>query len=307
MAVVARVLELPRELRDTVYEYLWDFERDYDPNRDLLYWWDAFDEPWFGFHERISKSPRLRMPAIGLRPPHFVDKAFVGPKFAREALERFKDAIGKDLRPVGDKNPVAECGLIDVSMEDFAKKDVFGVSLTMEDLVRNLDLRINFQCDALSNIDIAGLEDEHLTDVNDNVIALINIPYTYRIITHNENSRHLQTRPRIVTLAIRQEYGFSDRSDLQSILKIVARAYHGLKGKGFTVKVQYYSEDIELKVLFEDDVWEWTDEDWTKKLNEKNTIPAEHAGTSHDLQESVWKDIKEYLFQSHGTRELELR
>jgi hypothetical protein len=310
MAVVARVLELPRELRDNVYAQLWRIEKDRDPNRDLLYWWDSFDEPWFERVEETSNLPRLKTPATGLRPPHFVDKAFVGPKFAQEALKRFRGLIGTDLRPVWDRNPVAECGLIDVSMEDFAKKDVFGVGFTVEKLVRNLDLRVNFQCDALTSDDIAELKDDYLTEVGDNVRALISIPYTDRIVTHNENFRYLQTRPRIATLAIRQECGFSDRSDLHSILKLVARAYHGLQEKGFTVKVQNYSKDIGLKVLFEDDVWGWTSEDWTANLERKNTISdyhAEHADIAHNFQGDVWKDIKEYLFQSHGARELELR
>ena len=310
MAVVARVLELPRELRDNVYANLWDAEKEYDPNRDLLYWWESFNEPWFEIYEEISSLPRLKMRATGLRPPHFVDKAFVGPKFAQEALKRFQDLIGKDLRPFRDRNPVAECGLIDVSMEDFAKKDVFGVGVTMEKLVHNLDLQVNFQCDDLASDDIADLQDEYLAEVDSNVTTLISIPFTERIITHNENSRYLQTRPRIVTLAVRQEYGFSDRSNLQTILKLVARAYHGLRNKGFTVKVQYYSEEIGLKVLFEDDVWGWTSEDWTANLEQKNSLSeyhAEHALVAHTHQESVWKDIKDYLFQSHGAREFELR
>jgi hypothetical protein len=41
MAVVVRVLELPRELRDNVYSHLWDVEENHDPNRDLIYWWDS--------------------------------------------------------------------------------------------------------------------------------------------------------------------------------------------------------------------------------------------------------------------------
>jgi hypothetical protein len=216
-------------------------------------------------------------------------------------LKRFKDLIGKDLRLVWDRNPVAECGLIDVSMEDFARKDVFGVGFTVEKLVRNLDLRVNFQCDALTSDDIAELKDDYLTEVGDNVKALISIPYSDRIVTHNENSRYLQTRPRIVTLAIRQEFGFSDRSDLHSILELVARTYHVL---------QYFSEEIGLKVLFENDVWRWTSEDWAANLEYKNTLSdyhAEHALMAHIYQERVWKDVKEYLFQSHGARELELR
>jgi hypothetical protein len=246
------------------------------------------------------------MPALGLRPPHFVDKAFVEARFAQEVLKRFKDAVGKDLRPVGNKIPVAECGLIDMCVEEFVKRDVFSVGITVDELARNMDLRITFQCDVLSDT-VAEREDEYLQELNDNVTALISIPYTDRIITHKETCRHLQTRSRIVTLAIRQEYGFTDRNNVRSILKLVARAYHGLRDKGFTVKVEYYSEEIGLKVLFEDDVWGWTSEDWTANLEEKNTISgyyAEQADIAHGFLEKVWTDIQEHLFQSRGARDL---
>jgi hypothetical protein len=309
MAIVARVLKLPRELRDHIYARLWDADWIYDPNRELIYWWDSFEKPWLEKEDEISSSPWLRTPAVGLRPPHFVDKAFMGTKFVREVLKRFKDAIGKDLRPVGDRNPVAECGLIDMSVKDLVEKDVFGVGITVEELVRNMDLRINFQIDVISDT-VGELIDEYLEELNDNVTALVCIPYTDRIVTHNENSRRLRKRPRIVTLAIRQEYGFVDRNNIRSILKLVARAYHSLREKGFRVKVQYYSEEIGLKVLFEDDVWGWTSEDWTANLEKKNTISeyyAEQADIAHNFQERVWEDIKEHLFQSHGPRELELR
>jgi hypothetical protein len=309
MTVVARILELPRELRDHVYARLWDIEENCDPNRDLIYWWDSFEKPWLEKDDEISSSPWLRTPALGLRPPHFVDKAFMETKFVREVLTRSKDAAGKDLRSVGDRNPVAECELIDMSVKDLVEKDVFGVGITVEELIRNMDLRVSFQTDALRDT-VVELKDEYLKDLHDNVTALISITYTDRIITHNENSRHLQTRPRIVTLAIRQEYGFTDRTNLRSILKHVARAYHGLREKGFRVKVQYYSEEIGLKVLFEDDVWGWTSQDWTANLEQKNTISeyyAEQADIANNFQERVWEDIKYHLFQPHDARELALR
>ena len=110
MVVVGRVLKLPRELRDTVYMHLWNFEEDKDPNRNLLYWWDSFDEPWFKKDDDVSKSPWLKGFGRYLRPPHFVDKAFVGEQFAKEVLMQFRDGVGRDLRPTGERNPVAECG-----------------------------------------------------------------------------------------------------------------------------------------------------------------------------------------------------
>ncbi|KAF1946114.1 hypothetical protein EJ02DRAFT_462770 [Clathrospora elynae] len=307
MAVVARVLNLlPRELRDIVYMHLWATETNQDPSRELLYWWDSFDEPWFDKGEDLSGSPWLTTLAMGLRPPHFVDQAFVGGYFAREALKCFKDIVGKDLRPIGGKNPVAECGLIDASMVDFVEKDMFGVGMTMGELVRNLDLRVTFQCDVLSLGEYAepgvvrkegcSLE-EYLTELDSGVTALCRIPYLDRITTQDGILQRVQTRPRIITLAIRQEYNHYATVHLISLLKLVAHAYLSLREKGFTLKVQYYSEEAGLKVLFEDDVWTWTSEDWKANLGRKNSIPVDPGHRATHFQDMIWKLFRNHLFQ----------
>jgi hypothetical protein len=312
MAIIARVLQLPQELRDNIYMYLWGTDEEHDPSRSLLYWWDSFDEPWFSEDDDLCKSRWLRTVSMNLRPPHFIDKSFVGPVFAKEALKRFMDTVGKDLRPIGEKNPVAEYGVLDTSMEEFVSKDAFGVGVTVEELARNLDLRVNFQCDALTDDEFAEIQkskahdqgslvtgttvytrDDYLRDLNDGVTALLSIPHNNRVITHNEHGRHIQTRARVVTLAIRQEDDFIVR-DLSPILKLVARTYHGLRAKGFTVKVQYYSEGIELNVLFEDDVWEWTNNDWKKNRFAKNKFGIGHSTSA---ERYVWEQLREHLFQ----------
>jgi hypothetical protein len=312
MEIVTRVLQLPQELRDDIYMHLWALNDKHDPSRSLLYWWDSRDEPWFSRDDDPNKSRWLRTPLMTLRPPHFIDKCFVGPVFAKEALKQLKDSVGKDLRPIGERNPVAECGLLDASMEDFVEKDVFGVGITVEELVRNLDLRVNFQCDALTDDEFAEIQkskthdrgslgtgattytrDDYLKDLGDGVTALLNIPHTGRVTTHSEHGRHLNTRARVITLAIRQEDDFIWR-DHSAILKLVARAYHGLRAKGFTVKVQYYSEEIELKLLFEDDVWEWTSDDWDRNLIWKNTFGI---GSGTSPQRYVWAQLQEHLFR----------
>ncbi|KAE8873880.1 hypothetical protein CFE70_001895 [Pyrenophora teres f. teres 0-1] len=298
-AVVASVLKLPRELRDTVYLHLWDFDEEKDPNRDLLYWWDSFDEPWFKKDDDVSKSPWLEGFGRCLRPPHFVDKAFVGEQFANEVLMQFKDGVGRDLRPTGERNPVAECGLMDTSMEEFVEKDVFGLGLTLEELVRNLDLRISFLPDDAPSLIMTDDMKAYLSAANDSVTALLTIPYTNRIISHNERHRLFHERPRIITLSIWQEDNFEDEFH-SHMLKLVARAYHGLREKGFTARVQYNSESIGLRLLFEDDVWEWTEDDWRTNLAARNTLttPANPVTSrqSRRLQPIVWKQIRDHLF-----------
>jgi hypothetical protein len=327
MAIVARILNLPRELRDSIYIRLFDVTEDYDPNRDLLYWWECFEEPWLPTSEDLCVSPWRPKNMTGLRPPHFVDQAFVGRQFAREVLLRFKDFIGKDLRLDGNKSPVAEFALIDESIKDFVETDAFGVGITMQELVQNLDLRINFQCDSVdtdelgetpSNV-VEGLHykvdptilapnsgrgshaEQHLANLERGVEALSCMTHSNRLIIRDDHSKHIVSRPRIITLVIRQEC--RSQEALFAILKLVMRAYHSQREKGCTLKVQYHSEEIGMKILFEDDVWTWTEKDWSTKLKDKNTSNVVDVSTDHSAQQAlVWRQFKNTLFAKDHRR-----
>ncbi|KAJ4367337.1 hypothetical protein N0V83_006918 [Neocucurbitaria cava] len=320
MTTVVRVLELPREIRDTIYMHLWHSGRDQDFRRLLLYWWELFDQPWVitGIH---PIGAPLTTVATDLRPPHFVDQAFVGPHFAREVLVQLHDTLGKDLRPC-DWNPISEFSLIDTSVEAFVRKDTFGVGKTMEELVRNLDLRVVFQCDVLDDFDEekSGVEEEEIADrmphqssgeiarqkylaqLEENVRALIEIPYTNRITIHDGQTKCLSSRPRIITLVIRQESTIDLTKSLVPILRLVALAHEGTKKTGFTVKVQYHSDEIGLKVLFEEDAWNWSGADWNANLKRKNTSKVDEEEWDLQKQASAWEHIQKILFNLEVAR-----
>lgn len=316
MDVVARVLNLPRELRDNIYTQLWQPDEKHDPTRSVICWWELFHEPWFSVDHDPDTPAGLSMLYMNLRPPHFIDKTFVGLVFAKEALKLFRDVVGKDLRPIDDKDPVAECLLLDTSVADFVRRDAFGAGFTMEELARNLDLRVTFQCDALTDSEFSEIQEskthdqgsrtadataytreDYLSEINDGVTALLDISHTERVTTHNEHRRHMQTRARVVTLAIRQEEDLGPGWDHGSLfLKLVARTYHGLRAKGFVVKVEYHSEEVDLKVLFEDDVWTWTEDEWEINLFRKNMISyVQTSGNSS--QRYVWAQLRDHLFR----------
>jgi hypothetical protein len=292
MALIVRILALARELRDTIYTHLWTADGDRDPVRDLVYWWDTFLEPYFLPDSDVRQTPWTTSATGLLRPPHFTDQGIVGPQFALEVLKRFKDTVGKDLRPTGERNPVAVCTIVDGLLHDFVTKDIFNMGMTVEELVRNCDLRIIIQCDILDdNVHVA--RKKYLSQLLTSVTALLGVPYTEHITTHNGTAKRIESRPRTVTLAISQESDFAEREHFISILKVVAHAYHGLREKGFTVNVEYYSEEAGLKVLFEDDVWEWTDEDWAVNVTRRNELVL---GT-REYRDAVWRDIRENLFK----------
>lgn len=84
-----------------------------------------------------------------------VDRVIVGPTFAKEILELFKDMVGKDLCRVGERYPVAKCGIFDGFMEDFVMRYVFGVGMTTEELMRNMKLRVTFPCGVPADEDVS--------------------------------------------------------------------------------------------------------------------------------------------------------
>lgn len=321
-SIVHQLMKLPRELRDTVYKHLWEPDESHDPGRDLLYWWDFFEEQWFRIGNDLYAAPWVTTDTTWLRPPYFVYQAFLPQSFVREVLLLFKDMVGKDLRLQGKRLPVAEFALAYDSLEDFVQKDIFGVGLTMQELVQNLDMRINVYCDALINeegscdgaseIQVNGsrlhaddskdlLSDSAIRQLETGITALISIPYSERVIVHDGQSRCLQTRPRIVTLIIRQEDSFHVRISLVACLKAVARAYHGLEEKDFVVNVQYRSEDIGFDVIFEKDAWSWSLEDWESFMQEKNRSKVEPQIHFREAQRKVWEDIKTHLFDLKET------
>ncbi len=302
-SLIAHVLTLPRELRDTVYSHLWEASSQLgDPSRALLCWWEHFDLPWLLPGVNENDDP-CEPNATGLRPPHFVDQALVGREFASEVLKSLKDSVGKDLRgrASGTADPVAEVYVLDASLLAFVEKDVFGMGRTMEELCKNLDLRIAFQCDVLEEGGDETPKEEkriYLAELDEGVDALLSIPYTERIIVHDGSSRRLQVRPRIVTFVIRQESADDLPDSLAPFLKLVSRAYSGLKEKGFIVKIQYHSDEIGLKVTFEADVWTWTDKDWQTNMKDKNVSKVEPEEQDAERVAEVWGYLRDGLFRT---------
>lgn len=316
MAVISRILNLPRELRDSIYIQLFAVSEGHDPRRDLLYWWECFDQPWFRLGDDIHDSPWLTTSVTGIRPPHFIDPAFVGTQFAKENLKLFRMMMGKDMRLENDKNPIAEFTLMDESAEDFVGKDAFGVGMTMQTLTDNLDLCVNFQCDSMDfgpndisfldavseGYDATSISTEsvsrteshitrrHIGDLHTGVLALCTLSFSNRVIIQPQRV----DRPKIVTIVVRQE--FSSYKALMITLQLITNLYHSLKKKGFVLRVQYRSEEIGLKVVFGEDVTTWTEDDWRTNFTDRNTSQADQSMENVRQQRVVWNMFKKTVF-----------
>lgn len=314
--IIARISGLPRELRDSIYICLFDISEGQDPSRDLLYWWECFDQPWFQLGGEIRASPWLTTDVTGIRPPHFVDPNFMGEKGVREILEAFRAVLGKDMRPNGDKNAIAEFALMDESANDFVEKDVFGVGITMQTITDNLDLCVNFQCDSIdyeqddiSLVDFLSGGSETIRSSTENnstreharirqqrvtlrsgITALCTIPSSSRTVVVPRRVN----RPRVMTIVIRQEC--SSYRALVAILALVHSLYYSLKEKGFVLKVRYLSEEIGLKLLFEEDVCDWSSENWLTNFTTWNTSRVIQSTENVPQQRLVWSLFENMMF-----------
>lgn len=228
-------------------------------------------------------------------------------------LTRFAAVAGTDLRQHQKTLPVAEVAITDESIWDFVSKDTFGIGITMAQLAQNLDLRINFQCDALIKKDNSSgsrvhkdenaffpsqVSESQLAQIEQGVSALLAMPFSSRLMTHDGHSKRIHSRPRIIVLVIRQEDGVWIAGNLEECLKRIGRAYHGLRSKGFTMIVQYLSEEIGFNVSVEEDAWSWTHAGWETKLWEKNSSKVGPQDGFGEQQAKVWNGIRTYLFYS---------
>jgi hypothetical protein len=117
---------LPRELRDIVYEHLWD-EVDLKQHRDLM------EESLNGLY-CAEHIPRMRFKEH----PHYIKPTYVGSQAALEVVEAWYKAMGlTSTRPVVLQNLR--------QIERFVTEDVFFVGVNPAKAARRLDLDLDMK------------------------------------------------------------------------------------------------------------------------------------------------------------------
>jgi hypothetical protein len=230
LELAGRVLALPREIRDIIYDNLWN--RDPPPFYEML--WPEDGHSW----GRKCSGPPCRC-MINL--PHFVDCNFMGKQFAKEALESFKVVAGGYIMdlivPANDLN-------------GFINYDAFHVDITPEELFRGVHLEIMLGNFVYGDGNTYAAVEAHVTSkLKESAKLLLSIPYTpERAITFNVTHAHERT------------------VNLRDALRLLKPAFQGLKDKGFEMKLTYICYDTDIEWKFGRDAWEWSADDWQDNL-----------------------------------------
>lgn len=257
LELAARVLALPREIRDIIYDNLWN--RDPPPFYEMLW-----PENGYSWGKKCPGPPCDCMKNL----PHFVNCNFMGKQFAREVLESFQAVAGGYIMDF--RVPANELG-------DFIGSDAFHVGITPEELFREVFLEIMLGNFVYGDGKVYALvESQITTKLKEVAKLLLSIPYApEREITFN------------ITHALERTV------NLRDVLRILKPAFQGLKEKEFEVKLHYicYNADIDWK--FGRDTWEWSAENWQDNLEDLGdlNVGLGSGAFSRALSPYLWEDI----------------
>jgi hypothetical protein len=258
--LVPRLLVLPREIRDMIYDELWSLgsSKEYLMNQLVC------EDSTFGRYRRRSAKHGHR-PSNGrtvCHLPSFSKRAFVGAEVAREVLDAFRR---RDSTSEGDGSRAHYVSW--ENLHDFTTAKVFQSGFTLYELLENLDLFIVFDCvdqidgnEGLERIGIPGCFNAKLRRCIDTLSSL----------------RH--RKPRSIT------FQFIDLTDgvpssITYLFRSLSVPFHELRHLGFDVRVIYgafgvfnwdMSGEHNHHGSHTEDVWNWTLRDWSLNFTRTN-------------------------------------
>jgi hypothetical protein len=235
LEIAAKLLRLPRELRDMIYIQLFN---EYPP-------------PFYDMTRPISEHQWpvkcTGPPCNCLRlHPHYIDLNFMGRQVAREVLEVFKPiATGYHY----------EINILHDEVEDFVTDDAYHVGITREELFRGMDLNIEFWL-VLFDKDTEWLKNKDKVDarIATALKSLMKIPFKEpQTITFDIGCVSLDEHP----------------INLDYILKAISPAFHGLREKGFSMRLRYEHVELMIEWEFGVAVLDWSAEEWLSNLRQR--------------------------------------
>lgn len=234
LEIATNMLRLPRELRDMIYEQLFN---EYPPPFYNMVW-PHNENQW---PLRCSGPPCT---CLRLH-PHYIDLNFMDRQVAREVLQVFKSIAAAYYY---------EFNMCHHEVEDFVTGDAYHVGITREELFRGTDLQINFWF-VLYDKEAEWLENKDKTDaeIASTSKFLMEIPFKgLRSITFDIDCPRLLEHP----------------INLSCVLKATSPAFHGLRDKGFSVRLRYKHGELMINWDFGVAVWDWSAEEWLSNLRQ---------------------------------------
>lgn len=318
--VSARVLQLPRELRDEIYLYLCAFRRydEYSPAAIL-----GKTSYTFGYRTvnlavpyakaRYSISSCACLQGV----PLFLDPGVMERQAALEALEVYQKETGKRVEGGFHERYLIHWEDVEV----FATRDVLHLGLTLHEIFTNHHLTIHIGC----LDDIGG----------DSTLDIIGIPRTAGRLNKLISALYLlsKQKPRPVTFAL-QDKVTRTPSNLEYVLRKLRGPFHQLRESGFQIGVTYDNDGfthrrqccfLEKWTLGDDGwdncntkaVWSWTLHQWNLNFTRchEDYYPKCGMGESFFYRPNgpirkyfsdplsgrmeVWESIRRYLYRAY--------
>jgi hypothetical protein len=293
MSIITRVLDLPRELRNEIYDVLLapDHAKHFAPCFNLIFGWRNYTQfrgPWLA--RNLDDGPE-----------HFFHPRFVGMQFTTEILERFRDTIGQIQGwPIDDSHVHVRVDVADINL--FLDRNRFGVGLSMEELTRDITLIIDFNYSHLylgtsQPYDMKGLSFSEMCDAASIIPRILCTEQTNRQ-SGNDYSR--SPAPRAVNLVIRTERSPElDNRILTPIARLVVSIWYRLLAGGCDSSIHFTFTDYE-NIEFPASTQNWTLEDWNENWeirfteDEKREL-EEVFGETVENFELIWQVMQETI------------
>ncbi|KAF1840931.1 uncharacterized protein K460DRAFT_420769 [Cucurbitaria berberidis CBS 394.84] len=310
--ISGRLLALPRELRDVIYEYLWDFESHNSDNFKTLIFLADFTTPPPSCSGPLGTVPSC---TCFTHVSHFLDSGIMDKQVVLEILGIFHTRMKKGP-PRRSSSYTLEWG----DVEAFAARDILHLGLTLHGVLTNHRLRINFDC----------LDEPEC----DGVLETIGVPGG----VHDQLQRTADALSRLCLESPRTiQFDFEDYVDgvptkMEYVFRTLSEPFHRLKQHGFDVRVSYEHKG---EYMFDDnncgywdlgedgwesskrsDVWQWGLLDWKLNFSRANSwfqpqssglggnfVPnpngpiPEECFDDYRRKMPVWEGIRRYLYR----------
>lgn len=312
----ARVLQLPRELRDDIYFHLWGFPfyHEYDAEATFGKTLNSFGPTLVKLALPCTEARQSIPTCACLRKvPRFLDPGLVGRQFALEALEMYQKQTGTRTRYHARY-------LVHWSdMEAFATRDVLHLGLTLHEVLTNHHL----------TIDIGSLEDIG----RESTLDAIGIPGSSGRLDRLVDALYAlsKQKPRPITFA------FEDRVaktpfNLDYVLHKLSGPFHQMHKSGFDMTADYDNGGSRFSrrplgvgkwTIGEDgwdpdrkDVWSWGLHQWNLHFTRSNEgfypaggmgesfyFPpngpiAKHLSDPYCGRMQLWESIRRFLYRA---------
>ncbi|KAF1941860.1 hypothetical protein EJ02DRAFT_434521 [Clathrospora elynae] len=324
--LIARIFALPRELREMVYENLWDFPKYHWAFLDLI----LYNRKLLLVPPPACSQSQGTVPACSCltKVPFFLNSGLMGKQMAMEMLDVFQREVKKRT----GRTKHASYRIHWKDFLTFAKRDIFHLGLNLHAVLKGYNLEIEIDYLDGHNPD-TGQENSGATGyLSDQLTQFLEAEFLEALALLESED------PRPIT------FSFVDRAkgiprNMDDVFRVISVPFHKLKARGFDVRVTYTSYNTAHRYggmtrwdlgsdgwkldesngwIFErSDVWSWSVYQWKVNFTRSNEWFQTSAWNNLGAQESitpcpngpidsywcskvpVWEAIRKHMYRTH--------